>query len=110
MAPEFFNSKSYDGGVDIWALGCMFHEMLFGEIYFIGNSQYEVSQKILNKPYQLKEGQVCSPDVKDVLFKMIEKEKSKRITGIQLIEHPVFKKVKTSKEYLDIMDREEKYM
>jgi calcium-dependent protein kinase len=38
MAPEFFNSKSYDGAIDVWALGCMFHEMLFGEIYFIGST------------------------------------------------------------------------
>ena len=50
MAPEFFNSNSYDGNqIDIWALGLLFHEILFGEIYFIGSSQYEVSQKILNK-------------------------------------------------------------
>lgn len=38
MAPEFFNSKNYDGAIDVWALGCMFHEMIFGEIYFIGNT------------------------------------------------------------------------
>jgi len=39
MAPEFFNSNQYDGNqVDIWAMGLLFHEILFGEIYFIGNS------------------------------------------------------------------------
>lgn len=55
MAPEFFNSSSYDGAsVDVWALGLLFHEILFGEIFYIGNSQYEVTQKILNKPYALK--------------------------------------------------------
>lgn len=44
MAPEFFKNDKYDGNqVDIWALGLLVHETLFGEIYFIGNSQYEVS-------------------------------------------------------------------
>ena len=39
MAPEFFNSKNYDGNsIDVWALGCMFHELLFNEIYFIGST------------------------------------------------------------------------
>jgi calcium-dependent protein kinase len=60
----------------------MFHEMLFGEIYFIGNSQHEVSMKILNKPYVLRADQVCSPEVRDVLMRMIEKDRTKRITGV----------------------------
>lgn len=43
MAPEFFKDPSYDKLVDIWAIGIMYHEMLFNELYFMGNSQYEVS-------------------------------------------------------------------
>lgn len=42
-APEFFKEKSYDSKVDIWAIGVMYHEMLFGELYFIGQSHFEVS-------------------------------------------------------------------
>lgn len=46
--------------MDVWALGCMFHEMLFNEIYFIGTTQYEVSMKIMNKPYQIRNDLNCS--------------------------------------------------
>jgi len=38
MAPEFFNSKSYSLSVDVWALGVMLHQIIFGELYFMGKS------------------------------------------------------------------------
>ena len=79
MAPEFFNSNSYDGNqIDIWALGLLFHEILFGEIYFIGSSQYEVSQKILNKQYVLGTQHVLNnKEIRDLLPRMVEKDKNK---------------------------------
>ena len=43
MAPEFFTKKEYNIEVDVWAIGIMLHELLFNELYFIGNSHYEVS-------------------------------------------------------------------
>lgn len=98
MAPEFFNSKNYDGNaVDIWALGCMFHELLFNEIYFIGSTQYEVSMKILNKKYEINAKYKCSDAIKDLLPKMIEKDKVKRIAAKDVIMHPAFDKIRNSK-------------
>ena len=39
MAPEFFNSNSYDGNqIDIWALGLLFHEILFGKHRFANHN------------------------------------------------------------------------
>ena len=52
MAPEFFGEETnYTTEVDVWALGCVYHEILFGNIYYIGRSQNEVSKNILNKQY-----------------------------------------------------------
>jgi len=51
MAPEFFTKKSYGLAVDVWAIGIMYHEMLFGELYFLGTSHQDVAEKIKNKPY-----------------------------------------------------------
>jgi len=36
MAPEFFTSNNYDKSIDVWAVGVMYHEILFDELYFIG--------------------------------------------------------------------------
>jgi calcium-dependent protein kinase len=38
MAPEFYNSMEYGIEVDIWALGVMMHECLFGELFFLKNA------------------------------------------------------------------------
>ena len=45
MAPEFFNDQGYSISVDVWALGVMYHEMLFGELYFIGQNTYSYLKK-----------------------------------------------------------------
>ncbi|CAD8139098.1 unnamed protein product [Paramecium pentaurelia] len=110
MAPEFFNSNQYDGNqVDIWALGLLFHEILFGEIYFIGNSQYEVSQKILSKQYTLGSQHQCCKEIRDLLPRMIEKDKSKRITAKQILELPIFQKYKKDNRYLEIEEKERQF-
>ncbi|CAD8197383.1 unnamed protein product [Paramecium octaurelia] len=82
MAPEFFTSDQYDSKVDVWALGLLTHEMLFGEIYFIGKSQFEVQQKILTKQYILDDQKYAVSDgVKELLKQMITKDPNQRITA-----------------------------
>ena len=43
MAPEIFDGSNYSCNADIWSLGIMLHEMLFGEIYFMANSYVELA-------------------------------------------------------------------
>lgn len=46
-APElFFGSTCYGPGVDIWALGCIFAELLLRKPWFVGESDIEVLSKI----------------------------------------------------------------
>ena len=94
MAPEFFREKSYDSRVDIWAIGVMYHEMLFGELYFIGQSHMEVSKKILEKPYIIQKSHLISPESQDFLMRSIEKDKILRISADQSCNHPMFGKFK----------------
>lgn len=37
-------NMTYSNGVDIWALGCIIHEMLTGEIPFVGIIEEQDSQ------------------------------------------------------------------
>lgn len=100
MAPEFFKESSYDKSVDIWAIGVMYHEMLFSELYFFGCNQYEVSQNICNKPYKIINEQKISPNSRDILMKCIEKDRKKRITADVLIQHPLFDPIKADPSLL----------
>ena len=34
MAPEIFDKKKYDKKVDVWALGVLFFQLLFGSLPF----------------------------------------------------------------------------
>jgi len=94
MAPEFFKEKSYDSRVDIWAIGVMYHEMLFGELYFIGQSHMEVSKKIVEKPYTIQKPHLISPESQDFLMRSIEKDKILRISADQSCNHLLFGKFK----------------
>jgi serine/threonine protein kinase len=38
-APEYFTQPYYGVEVDMWALGVMYHLMLFGQYYFNGSSE-----------------------------------------------------------------------
>ena len=49
-----FKHEGYTNKVDIWATAIMYHEMLFGEIYFIGKSHMEVANNVMNKTYIIK--------------------------------------------------------
>lgn len=33
-APEIFEGKPYDSKADVWSLGCIFYEMLYGRVPF----------------------------------------------------------------------------
>ena len=47
MAPEQFRTKNYDRRVDIFALGCVFYQLLTGEKPFDGDDQMIVVYKIV---------------------------------------------------------------
>jgi len=89
MAPEFFSeSGEYGCKVDVWAAGVMYHQMLFGELYFIGSSQFSVTQNILKKPYVV--SRQISKESKDILERCIEKNPNKRISASEAMKHPLF--------------------
>lgn len=83
----------------MWALGVMLHYMLFNKLYFIGSSQYEVTQNILKKKYVITDNSV-SQQMKDFLYKCIEPDKAKRIKASDALKHPLFDNVKKDPKML----------
>ena len=91
QAPEFFdeNCKYLTPKVDIWALGFILHQMLFGDYPFqnedeIKNLRYEIPPK---EP-RLKE------DTKFLQKQCLIKNDVKRISAFDLIKHKAFEPVK----------------
>ena len=93
MAPELFSAKenAYDYKVDVWSLGVMYHQLLTGQLYFMGQSHFDIRENIVNKPYQPPNIDI-SEESKDILKKMLQKNPKDRIDTIELLSHPLFEK------------------
>jgi eukaryotic-like serine/threonine-protein kinase len=70
MAPEQLEGRNADARADIWAFGCMLHEMLTGERPFDGNSSANVMASILTgHPAPVSSLQPAAPAVLDHVVK-----------------------------------------
>jgi serine/threonine protein kinase len=71
----------------------MAHQLVFGEIYFIGNDQWEIKKKVNTKEYKLtpEQKKMVSPEFEDFVTKCLIKNKDQRMRADQLCSHPLFK-------------------
>lgn len=54
MAPEILSRKSYGFKADIWSVGVVFYQMLFGKYPFKGKSDGDLLYNIHEKPLKFK--------------------------------------------------------
>ena len=47
MSPEMMSNKKYNSKSDIWSLGVIYYEMLYGHLPFYGNSDTELFKDIM---------------------------------------------------------------
>ncbi|KAF1987186.1 kinase-like protein [Aulographum hederae CBS 113979] len=77
MAPEIIQGKEYSFAVDWWSLGVLGCDLLTGSVPFPGTNpgrvQNDVVKKKLQLPYYL------SPDAKDFLTRLLNKDPRKRL-------------------------------
>jgi len=50
MAPEVLECKGYSFNADIWSLGVVFYQMLFGKYPYFGKNEQDFLKKIKTKP------------------------------------------------------------
>ena len=90
MSPEIFEYKEYTNKIDIWSLGCVFYEMLYGKRPFEAKTLIELKQKVFNKEINF-ENKNCniSDQTIDLIKRMLENSPENRISWIDLYSHPV---------------------
>jgi Serine/threonine protein kinase len=72
LAPEIVDHVEYDKSVDIWCLGILFYEMVYGFPPFASKSKEETFDKIKKKVLIFRDDiQVLSDSAKDLMKKVI---------------------------------------
>ena len=103
LAPEMVTQEGHDKNVDWWAFGVLIYEMLIGVTPFFNRNRAVMMNKIQKSkivfPHKKKYDIEYSDEIKDLICKLLNKSKSKRLgykTGIEeILEHPWFGSVDT---------------
>ncbi|OMJ72544.1 hypothetical protein SteCoe_28988 [Stentor coeruleus] len=89
MAPEIFNSNHYNYKIDVWSLGVVAYEMLFGKPPFQCYKLEELRQ-LQRKPIFFPEGLNICEEAKDVIRAMLTYDPEQRFGYEELLQMPFF--------------------
>lgn len=88
IAPEVLEGK-YTAKCDMWSIGVILYIMLSGRPPFSGNNDHEILRKVAQANYSLNDTvwQKRSPDVLDLIKKLMEKNPEKRLSAQEALQH-----------------------
>ena len=84
MAPEVLRGEIYSNKADIWSLGVVWYEMLFGHCPFQSNSIAKLIEVLNTK--QLEFPGTVSIFLKDLIMKMLTKDSAKRVGWMEMFQ------------------------
>ncbi|XP_070619093.1 serine/threonine-protein kinase ULK3 [Erythrolamprus reginae] len=89
MAPEMVCSRQYDARVDLWSVGVILYEALFGRPPFASKSFAELEEKIRSsQPVELPSRPRLSPECRDLLQRLLRRDPQQRISFQEFFAHP----------------------
>jgi serine/threonine protein kinase len=103
-APEILqNGTDYSFASDLWSIGVLLYKIAFGKYPYEGNGPVDIFMKIMTGPKKFEKSGDANFD--DLINKLLEKDKERRITYEQYFNHPFFKYNEPQK----IIDLNQKY-
>ncbi|KAB7507992.1 Serine/threonine-protein kinase ULK3 [Armadillidium nasatum] len=89
MAPEIVLKRQYDARADIWSVGIILYECLFGKAPYSSKSFDELFSKIkANKPIEIPSNANISNECRNFLKGCLQRELSKRFDFNSFFDHP----------------------
>ncbi|NXU93859.1 ULK3 kinase, partial [Xiphorhynchus elegans] len=89
MAPEMVCRQQYDARVDLWSVGVILYEALFGKPPFASRSFTELEEKIRSdQAVVLPSRPQLSSECRDLLGQLLERDPLKRISFERFFAHP----------------------
>eukprot|EP00854_Cymbomonas_tetramitiformis_P013505 gene13505-15966_t len=91
MSPELFKGVKYSNKSDIWALGCVFYEVIAQKVPFTANSLAELANAVMNKDPPPLPGNY-SVALRQLVMSMLDKDPAKRPSASDVAKHPALER------------------
>ena len=99
-APEIIVDEPYSKAVDLWSLGIMTYLMVSGKLPFNSEDENEIARQVVyDEPDYIRNPiwKNITPECKDFIKRLLEKDQNKRMTIKQVLEHKWIKMYDTHK-------------
>ncbi|KAK6927320.1 Protein kinase domain [Dillenia turbinata] len=88
LPPEMVESVEHDASVDIWSLGVLCYEFLYGVPPFEAKEHSETYRRITKVDLKFPSKPVVSSTAKDLISQMLMKDSAQRLPLYRVLEHP----------------------
>ncbi|XP_071794569.1 serine/threonine-protein kinase ULK3-like [Asterias amurensis] len=89
MAPEIICERKYHAKVDLWSVGVIMFECLFGRAPFASRTFTELAEKIRSsRPIQIPDSVHISDSCRDLLVRLLQRDPEERINFSDFFAHP----------------------
>jgi len=90
-APQILDGEAYSFKCDIWSVGCLVFEAIFGNTPWTGRNEVELSSRIKNQ--KLAFPSAVSEEGQDLLKSMLQVAEEKRTDWNAIVKHPAITKL-----------------
>lgn len=87
LAPEMCEGQDYDSSVDLWSIGIILYEMLYGIPPFEESSEWQTRQRIKQVDLIFPKGDV-SEEAKHLIRSLLRRNPARRLALPRLLSHP----------------------
>lgn len=88
MAPEILLDRCYDQSADLWSIGVILYECLFGSAPYSSKSVDELMVKIrTKKKIEIPKTKTISSSCEDLLLRLLVHDPKQRISFCEFFEH-----------------------
>eukprot|EP00249_Psilotum_nudum_P003614 c17077_g1_i1 orf=792-1688(+) len=88
LPPEMVESREHDAGVDIWGLGVLCYEFLYGVPPFEAKKHSDTFKRITNVDLIFPPKPIVSAAAKDLICQLLVKDPAKRLPLESVLSHP----------------------